>query len=127
MGVDITSITDTNGDALNAPPPASSPDPGFSRLLDSATGQKPSIEESPKTAEMGEIQPPQPTERAVPSAGQRRGNPFFAHIPEQRIFVVNHPLPEILRNTSAEFAEIPPKIPGFSRNSQNTASRFSLP
>ncbi|MFP6868190.1 MAG: hypothetical protein VCE91_02365 [Nitrospinota bacterium] len=55
MGVDITSITDTNGDALNAPPPASSPDPGFSRLLDSATGQKPSIEESPKTAEMAKF------------------------------------------------------------------------
>ena len=54
MGVDIKSITDTNGDAVNAPPPVS-PDPGFSRLLDSAAGQKPSIEESPTTAEMAKF------------------------------------------------------------------------
>jgi len=49
---DITPITDPSADALNALPPASSPDPGFSRLLDSATARKPFLENPPKTAEM---------------------------------------------------------------------------
>ncbi len=54
--VDNVSINDPEAETLpSALPPASSPDPGFSHMLDEETSRKPHLPEAPRTPEMAKF------------------------------------------------------------------------